>query len=70
MCEEFRELDDWKEGEIFICKICARIMERMNVFLKKRKIKINEKDKLTLFDRLRNDKGYIRQIKEELKKLS
>ena len=50
MCFNFYELDDWEEGNHFICKTCANILSE----IKQREIKegreFNPAFRLALFD--------------------
>ena len=43
MCSEIHDLNEWKEGIIFICVICANILSK----IRKIEIKFNEGNRIT-----------------------
>ena len=58
MCEDLHEITEWKESDLFICKICAEILSE----IKKRRIK-GEKHFSKGFWLFEFD--YMRQLKRE-----
>lgn len=58
MCFDLVHLTSWKDSDIFICKICVKILSEMKqdeIKLGKRGIIILKSFKLALFDMKRED---------------
>lgn len=53
MCLSLHQIEDWKESDIFICKICANILSeirREEIELEKEGIKLSKYNRLAEFD--------------------
>lgn len=66
MCGELYWVDKLKEGFMFVCVVCVKILSKINCYEIHKGIKLSYAMKSEIFTKFRNDTNMINDIKKEL----
>ena len=53
LCEDIELLTEWKEGNVFVCVKCAKILEKIKKLEIKKNITFSGESRLKILDKMR-----------------